>query len=73
MGDKWAEGFARLQEYVKISGVAKPLQNLKTKDGYALGTWVTHQRQIKDKLTMEQKRLLESLPGWVWVTNPKKK
>jgi len=73
LGDKWAEGFARLKEYVKISGVAKPLQTLKTKDGYALGTWVSHQRQIKDKLTKEQKRLLESLPGWVWVAIPKKK
>jgi len=73
LGDRWAEGFARLKEYVKISGAAKPLQTLKTKDGYPLGIWVSTQRSNKDKLAKEQKQLLEYLPGWVWVASQKKK
>jgi len=70
--DRWNEGFERLKAYAEETGAASPPQRFST-HGFAVGRWVHTQLKNKDKLTHEQKRLLESLPGWVWVTNPKKK
>lgn len=35
-------------------------------DGVNIGSWVLTQRMSRDKLGVERKQLLESLPGWVW-------
>lgn len=41
-------------------------QKFVTPDGYALGAWITSTRhQTKDP---ERRKILESLPGWVWNT-----
>jgi superfamily II DNA/RNA helicase len=64
--DNWNNGFERLKEFIKQAGAANPLGKFKTKDGYKLGSWVSMQRRKKSKLIPEQKRLLQSLPGWKW-------
>jgi len=73
LADQWNKAFAQLKAYVKETGIARPPHDHQAKDGYKLGQWVSVQRGNKNKLAKERKRLLESLPGWVWVTNPKKK
>jgi len=65
--DQWNDGFERLQKYVKANGKANPPQDYKTKDGFRLGGWITVQRQNKDSLTTERKRILEAFPFWTWT------
>ena len=64
--DQWNEGFSHLQEFVKANGSARVPHNFKTKEGVRLGTWVRTQRQNKDLLSAERRRLLESLKDWTW-------
>ena len=52
--------------YVEENGHARVPKRYKTKDGYALGGWVSTQRANKDNLTPERVSRLESLSGWVW-------
>ena len=66
LADEWNEGFARLKTYAKVRGSANPPQAFKTEGGFSLGSWVSHNRVIKDKLSPERKRLLQSLDGWSW-------
>jgi hypothetical protein len=65
INSQWEEGFAALLIFKKrekhcnvhysyIEGV------------YPLGSWVKHQRRIKDSLSKERKKRLEALKGWVW-------
>jgi len=51
---------------VKKNGSARVPTRLKTKDGFRLGQWVSHQRRNKDSLSAEQRNLLESLYCWSW-------
>ena len=71
--DKWNEAFERLKAYAKENDHARAPKGFKTNDRFALGTWVSVQRRSKDSLTPQKKRVLESLPGWVWVARTKKK
>jgi hypothetical protein len=64
--DKWSQDFEQLQQYVKTNGSARVPQGFKTKDGFALGTWVHFKRRKKDSLSVEKRNLLESLKGWSW-------
>ena len=65
--DKWNKGFEHLQEYVKKNGSARVPKRFKTKDGFALGTWVGTQRINKDSLSTERRKLLESsCKDWTW-------
>ncbi len=64
--DRWGEQLARLQDYVKKNGSARVPREFKTKDGFALGNWVSYQRNDKDSLSAERRKLLESLKGWIW-------
>jgi len=65
--DKWNKGFEQLQEYVKQNGSARVPNLFKTKDGFNLGQWVGHQRQNKDSLSSERRKLLESsCKDWSW-------
>jgi superfamily II DNA or RNA helicase len=70
--DQWNEGFERLKAYAEETGAGSPPQRFST-HGFAVGRWVHTQLKNKDKLTKERKRLLESLPGWVWSVSTKKK
>jgi len=65
--DQWEEGFSRLQDYVEHNGHARVRATYKV-DGYGLGGWVTHQRSVYSKGTLEadSQRRLEELPGWTW-------
>jgi len=64
--DQWNAGFEHLQEFVKKTGSARPMANLKTKDSYKLGSWVSEQRKHKSRLSIERIKLLESLKDWSW-------
>ena len=67
LADQWNEAFAHLQNFVKQNGSAKVPQRFKTKDGFALGTWIHTQRNNKDSLTDDQRSLLESsCKDWTW-------
>jgi len=64
--DAWEQGFHHLQEFVKCEGHAKVPKGHKAADGYAVGSWVNTQRNLRDRLTPDRKLRLEALPGWVW-------
>lgn len=65
--NKWEKGFLCAKEFAVEHGHAKIPCSYKAKGGYRLGMWASHQRSGKDKLTIERKERLESLPGWVWA------
>ncbi len=65
--DRWEEGFSRLQDYVKRHGDARvPRSHID--DGYPLGSWVTTQRHLYAKGTLDADRVgrLQKVPGWTW-------
>jgi len=62
----WMFWYGLLQDYVEEKGDARPPNEYKSKDRFALGTWVARQRQIKDTLSSERIALLESLKSWSW-------
>lgn len=47
---------------------ARVSDGYRTPDGFLLGRWVSHQRIAfgNSKLSLDRRRRLESLPGWVW-------
>lgn len=65
---KWDKGFDHLAAYVAEHGDCNFGSNHMTDDGYALGAWASWQRRASTggKLSNEQIRLLEALPGWTW-------
>jgi superfamily II DNA or RNA helicase len=64
--DSWFEGFEHLTEYAKRNkNCLVPLRH-KLVNGFPLGYWVSRQRQFKDNLSSERKKLLDSLQGWSW-------
>jgi superfamily II DNA or RNA helicase len=67
--DKWQLGLSILKEYYKINGDCLVPSSYKSKNGYLLGRWVSHQRMDKDNLSDDKKTLLESLGGWSWDPN----
>ena len=73
LADDWDAAFIRLKKYAEETGSAKPPQKYKTSDKFKLGIWVSNKRQKQNNLTIQQKQLLESLPGWVWSASTKKK
>jgi len=67
LADQWNENFEHLLEFVKKNGSARPESTFKTKDGFALGGWVSHQRTNKESLSVERRTLLESsCKDWTW-------
>jgi hypothetical protein len=67
--DKWNDGFAYLQEFVKENGHAKVHPHFEAGDGFPIGTWVSRQRnnKKKDKLPEDKIKKLEALPEWSWA------
>ena len=64
--DQWNDGYQALRAYVAQNGDARPLATFKTADGFALGTWVSKQRQKRELLSQDRIACLESLKGWTW-------
>ncbi len=63
--DRWEQAYAALVNFTEREGHAR-VPNSHIEDGVRLGKWVTHQRSKRDELTGEQRKRLESLPGWNW-------
>ena len=64
----WNFWFGLMEVYVKREGHARVHGEFKTEDDFKLGFWVGHQRKNKKnkKLTPDQIKRLEALPGWSW-------
>jgi hypothetical protein len=66
-GDKWEQGFSRLQDYIERHRHAS-VPVAYTVDGYRLGQWVLTQRHFHANGTLDADRehRLHDLPGWKW-------
>jgi acyl-CoA-binding protein len=64
--DQWNDGYQALKEYVAETGNARPPNSFRTSDGFALGGWLSRQRQSRESLSQDRIALLESLKGWSW-------
>jgi len=67
----WEEWFVLLGAFATREGHARVPQK-HCDDGPALGMWVSNQRQHHDRLSAEQRRRLEALPGWKWAANARR-
>ena len=63
--DQWNEGFDYLKKYIEEYGHARVPGNLKYRD-FKLGSWVSVQRTVKNKISPERIQSLEMLPQWSW-------
>jgi hypothetical protein len=66
LDSQWEIGFAHLVKYLEANRHSMIGSNFKTEDGYALGSWVAHQRDRKVGMPDHRKERLEALNGWVW-------
>ena len=62
--EKWEQGFAALEMFHKREGHCR-VAALHLENGRKLGVWVVAQRSMKDRLTPDQLKKLESL-GFIW-------
>ncbi len=65
----WDDKLNILEKFVERGDHVEVPQRFETEDGLKLGRWVDTQRKNfkNNKLTPEQIKKLEALPGWVWV------
>jgi hypothetical protein len=64
LATRWERGFAALSKFRKREGhCCPPRYHLEGK--YNLGNWVTAQRYLKNKLSVERKKRLDRI-GFVW-------
>ena len=68
IGASWDEWYGRLVKFKEREGHARVPTTFKTKDGHALGSWVSNQRRSKDQLSAERCERLDSL-GFIWDTH----
>ena len=62
---QWEECFLYLKNFVLEEGHVIVPRSYKTKDGYRLGVWVSHQRRNKKNIKPERKSKLDAL-RFVW-------
>jgi superfamily II DNA or RNA helicase len=68
--DAWERGFAALKAFKDREGHCQvPAKH--TEQGYNIGTWVQHQRALKDSMARERRSRLDAL-GFVWDVVPNK-
>jgi superfamily II DNA or RNA helicase len=65
--EAWNKGFSDLMNYVEKFGTADVSSNYIDDEGNRVGQWVHVQRSERVNISMDRKRLLESLPGWLWI------
>ncbi|WP_063905947.1 DEAD/DEAH box helicase [Nocardia kruczakiae] len=63
--DRWENSYAELVKFAEREGHSR-VPTSHRENGVQLGRWVTHQRSVRNKLTVEQRKRLEALPGWSW-------
>jgi hypothetical protein len=68
--ESWEFSFGRLLSFVEREGHSRVLSECRDDDGYRLGRWVAHQRQLEKigQLPDDRARDLRDLPGWIWST-----
>ncbi len=59
--EQWYEKYTLLKAYNDT-----PINSYITKCGFKLGSWCSHQRTKKNKLSTQQIELLEKIPNWYW-------
>jgi hypothetical protein len=66
--DSWHDGIAHLVTFADSVGHARVPQAHVCEDGFRLGAWVAGRRRYfkAGKLTPDQIRELEAVPGWAW-------
>ena len=64
--DLWEEGFRYLKEFTDEVGHSNVPRRHKAADGFLVGRWTRNQRAIKDTISPDHMRRLESLPAWSW-------
>ena len=65
----WEYGLEKLVEYIELHNHARPPAKFVTKDGFRLGSWVTVNRQNREKMSADHKQRLEAVGCWVWSPN----
>ncbi|MDO3312711.1 MULTISPECIES: helicase associated domain-containing protein [Mycobacteroides] len=65
---RWDARFALLMAYIQEHGDARPPARWRSVDGFRLGGWVAHQRDLHRQglLAPDRVRRLEACPGWLW-------
>jgi superfamily II DNA or RNA helicase len=66
VSEQWEIGFRYLTEFSEREGNCEVQQRYKTNDGFRLGVWVSSQRMLMEELSVERKKRLEALSGWLW-------
>ncbi len=64
--EEWNRGWRHLKEYLSANGNRLPPRSYRTGDGFYLGAWVRNQRELREFLSEERTKSLESLSGWSW-------
>ncbi|MGW0327774.1 Helicase associated domain protein [Nocardia sp. NPDC003183] len=70
IADQWEEGFTHLTDFVQQTGHARVPGPYVDPTGFSLGIWAGTQRNryAKGRITEEQEKRLDTLPGWSWDT-----
>jgi hypothetical protein len=63
--DTWDQRYELLREFTDREDHSRVPQG-HVESGVHLGKWLSVQREKRDKLTSEQRKRLEALPGWAW-------
>lgn len=63
--DRWERAYASLTAFTQREGHAL-VPHGHREEGVYLGKWVKHQRTKRTALTEDQRRRLQSQPGWSW-------
>jgi Helicase associated domain len=64
LGEAWQKGFAALKRFKAREGhCSVPVTH--EENGYQLGKWASHQRNLRDSMSVERRQQLDEL-GFVW-------
>jgi superfamily II DNA or RNA helicase len=64
--DQWNLAYEEIKKKAEERGHTTFSRTDKFSDGRSIGGWVIKQRQWRDELSIEKRKLLESLPRWTW-------